>query len=457
MENAKKIVYFLGIGGIGMSALARFYQSKGFKIFGYDLTETPLTKTLKSEGMFLHYSDAKEEIPKEIMDNKDCEIIYTPAIPKDHRGFVFLNENGYKLKKRSDGLGIITKEHKTLAIPGTHGKTTTTAIAAHILKNSKLATVSFVGGLMTGYETNILLDPDPEWILVEADEFDRSFLKLNPSYLGITSIDADHLDIYENRDDLLHSFQELAAKVKDPKNVILCDQVPKENIKNALSYGFSSSSDIRLKSNGYKEGYHLIEVSGLVKESFSLQIPIPGNHNALNAVLASTVCYKAGCDLETIIKNIKTFKGVKRRFEYIYSHPKCIFIDDYAHHPREIDALIDAVKQLYPGKKITGIFQPHLYSRTRDFADEFAESLSQLDTLYLMEIYPAREKPMSGITSKMLLDKVQLNQKSIVNKETLAMLISSTIPEILLTIGAGDIAHLVPDLKQAVINSLDHL
>ncbi len=457
MEGANKIVYFLGIGGIGMSALARFYQSKGFKIYGYDLTETPLTKALSKEKMILHFDAAKEDIPKEIIENKNSEIIYTPAIPKDHPGFVFLNENGYNLKKRSDALGNITKAHKTLAIAGTHGKTTTTAIAAHILKNSSLATVSFVGGIMTGYETNILMDPDPEWVLVEADEFDRSFLKLNPRYLGITSIDADHLDIYENKEDLLHSFQELASKLNDSKDVIVCDLVPKESIKNSISYGFSVSSDIRLKSNAYKDGYHLVEVIGLAKDPVNFQIPIPGNHNALNAVLAATVCYKAGCDIETIIKSIRSFKGVKRRFEYILSDPKCIFIDDYAHHPREIDALIEAVKQLYPGKKITGIFQPHLYSRTRDFADDFAESLSHLDTLYLMGIYPAREKAIPGITSKMLLEKVQLNQKSIVNKESLAVLISSTIPEILLTIGAGDIAHLVPDLKQTVINSLGHL
>ena len=457
MSNRAKIAYFLGIGGIGMSALARFYSSRGYRIYGYDLTPSPLTKALEKEGMHLHFKDSVEDLPHEILDNKDVEIIYTPAIPKDHPAFCFLKEQGYSMKKRSQALGDLTKHYKTIAVAGTHGKTTTTAIAAHILKHSELATVSFVGGLMAGYETNILMDPNPDWILVEADEFDRSFLQLSPLYLGITSIDADHLDIYNSKEDLVQSFQLLASKLKDPKNILLCDIIAETLIRDGLRYGFSDRSDIKILSKGYKDGYHEIRVHGLVEEVQDLLVPMPGNHNALNAVLATALCLKAGCDIEQIKDSLRSFQGVKRRFEYIINDQNCIFIDDYAHHPREIDALIDAVKQLYPNKRITGLFQPHLFSRTRDFADEFAESLSRLDQLFLLDIYPAREKPIPGINAEMLLEKVRLNEKSIVNKENAAVLISSTNPEILLTIGAGDIAHLVPAVKQALINSFSHL
>jgi UDP-N-acetylmuramate--alanine ligase len=457
MSDRAKIAYFLGIGGIGMSALARFYSSRGYRIYGYDLTPSPLTKALEQEGMHLHFKDSVEDIPKEVLENKDVEIIYTPAIPKDHPAFCYLMEEGYSMLKRSQALGDLTKRYKTIAVAGTHGKTTTTAIAAHILKNSALATVSFVGGLMAGYETNILMDPDPEWILVEADEFDRSFLQLSPLYLGVTSIDADHLDIYNSKDDLIQSFELLASKLNSTENILICDSIPDDIIQNAPRYGFSERSEIRIASKGYKDGFHEINVHGLTEKDQDLQVPMPGNHNALNAVLASALCLKAGCDIEQIKESLRSFQGVKRRFEYIINDRKCIFIDDYAHHPREIDALIDAVKQLYPNKKITGLFQPHLFSRTRDFADEFAESLSRLDQLFLLDIYPAREKPIPGINAEMLLEKVRLNEKSIVNKESAAVLISSTNPEILLTIGAGDIAHLVPAVKQALINSFSHL
>jgi UDP-N-acetylmuramate--alanine ligase len=450
MSSKDKIVYFLGIGGIGMSALARFYRSQGYQVYGYDLTSTPLTKQLEKEGMQINYDDSVESIPIEVKEAKDLKVIYTPAIPKDHRGFNYLQSKGIPLTKRAKVLGEITQHFKTIAIAGTHGKTTTTAITAHILKRSSIDSVSFVGGLMSGYESNILMDPDPEWIVVEADEFDRSFLQLNPELLGITSVDADHLDIYENEDSLVDSFRELAAKIETKSDLIVCDTVHTELNVPALKYGFSEKADFRLESKGYQNGLHRILVSGLSNDPLELEIPMPGNHNALNAVLAAILCFKAGCSTAVIQESIRSFQGVKRRFEYIVQSPELVFIDDYAHHPKEINALIDAVKQLYPGKKVSGIFQPHLFSRTRDFADEFAQSLSRLDALYLMEIYPAREKPIPGIDSKMLLDKITINEKSIVNKENLPVLISSTNHEILLTIGAGDIALMVPVVKQAL-------
>ena len=306
---------------------------------------------------------------------------------------------------------------------------------------------------MSGYEQNILLDDKPEWILVEADEYDRSFLQLTPNILGITSVDADHLDIYQNEEDLINSFAELGKKVKEAHNVVKCDDIVPRILPEALSYGFGENASIRIERLGYFNAVYNVNVHGLVKESLQLAIPLPGDHNVLNAVLAASLCIKAGCDPKVVQESIASFKGVKRRFEFILKSDNCIYIDDYAHHPKEIDALIQAVRQLYPNKKITGIFQPHLFSRTLDFAEEFAQSLSKLDQLYLLDIYPAREKPIEGVSSKMLLDKVELNEKSIVNKENIPLLISSTIPEILLTIGAGDIAQLVPLVKQAVIGN----
>jgi len=453
MKNRKE-VYFLGIGGIGMSALARFYNQKGYLVFGYDLTPTPLTDSLIKENMQIHFNDEIAAIPVEVRENKGTLVIYTPAIPNDHIGFNYLKDQGYTTLKRAEALGDLTKEYKTIAIAGTHGKTTTTAIAAHILKNSELATVSFVGGIMAGYESNILLDKDPELLVVEADEFDRSFLQLEPDYLGITSIDADHLDIYADKKDLENSFKKLAGLVSDDESILVCDSIDSVLSSSSKTYGFSDKADIRIESKGYKNGFHEINVFGLTESMVKLNVPMPGNHNALNTVLAASLCYKAGCSLEVIIESIESFKGVKRRFEYVINDPKCVMIDDYAHHPTEIDALIDAVQQLYPDKKITGVFQPHLYSRTKDFAKDFAASLSQLDKLYLLDIYPAREKEIPGVNAAMLLDLLTINEKSIVNKENLPVLISSTIPEILLIIGAGDIAHLVPAVKQAVIKKI---
>jgi UDP-N-acetylmuramate--alanine ligase len=438
-----------------MSSLARFYRSQGYEVYGYDLTSTPLTKKLQEEGMHIFFDESVDAIPDIIKNDKSIKIIYTPAIPKDHKGFCYFNEHHFTLIKRAKALGEITANFKTIAIAGTHGKTTTSAIAAHIMKQSAIPTVSFVGGVMSGYESNILMDEDPEWIVVEADEFDRSFLQLEPCLLGITSVDADHLDIYNDEASLIDSFRELAAKIKSKDDIIICDAIQFDLHTEALKYGFSSTSDLVLKSNGYEDGYHHFSLSGLVDDPVNLEFPMPGNHNALNASLAASICFKAGVDLDTIQKSIRSFKGVKRRFEYIINSDKLVFIDDYAHHPTEIDALISAVRMLYPGRKVSGIFQPHLFSRTRDFADQFAESLSRLDALYLLEIYPAREKPIPGIDSKMLLDKVTINEKSIVNKETLAILITSTNQEILLTIGAGDIAQMVPAVKEAITNSKD--
>ncbi|RLD26273.1 MAG: UDP-N-acetylmuramate--L-alanine ligase [Bacteroidetes bacterium] len=453
MKKQAENIYFLGIGGIGMSALARYYHSIGVSVWGYDLTETPLTKKLEESGITVNYSDDIGHIPNIVRSNPETPIIYTPAIPNDNNQFNYFKKNGFSLRKRADVLGEISKDYKTIAIAGTHGKTTTSAMAAHIMHQSRLGCMAFVGGVMSGYESNVILDTFSEWVVVEADEYDRSFLKLHPYLLGITSIDPDHLDIYTNAEGLNQAFNQLIKQTNPENKIIVNDVLDEEIISKSISYGFSKSADIRLSSQGYQNGFHHVKVFGLDDQPVVLELAMPGLHNAQNAVLAAILCKKAGCTTDEIKAGLSTFKGVKRRFEFILKSEKTIFIDDYAHHPTEIDALILSVRNLYPNKKITGIFQPHLYSRTSDFADDFAQSLSKLDQLYLLEIYPARELPIPGIDANFLLDKVKLNQKSIVDKQNVAVLITENKPEILLSIGAGDIGQLVPAVKQALMNN----
>lgn len=450
MKKQPENIYFLGIGGIGMSALARYYHSMGVNVMGYDLTKTTLTKGLEESGCIVNYSDDVEHIPEVVRVNPETPIIYTPAIPIDHNQFNYFKKNGFSLRKRADVLGEISRAYKTIAIAGTHGKTTTSAMVAHIMHQSSLGCMAFVGGIITGYESNVILDTFSEWAIIEADEFDRSFLKLHPFLLGITSIDPDHLDIYSDAEDLKQAFNQLINQTNAINRAYVNDSLSSDIITGNISYGFNETSKIRLASLGYHNGIHRLKVFGLSDETVDFDLAMPGLHNAQNAVLAASLCKKAGCNLEEIKQGLRTFQGVKRRFEYILKSEGIIFIDDYAHHPSEIDALILSVRNLYPGKKITGIFQPHLYSRTRDFADDFARSLSQLDQLFLLDIYPARELPIPGIDTNFLFEKVELNEKSIVDKQNVAVLITENKPEILLTIGAGDIGHLVPAVKQAL-------
>jgi len=433
-----------------MSALARYYHSIKYNVMGYDLTETPLTKKLEDSGIKVNYTDDIKDIPEVVISNPETPIIYTPAIPYDHKQFNYFKKNGFSLRKRADVLGGISKAYKTIAIAGTHGKTTTSAMVAHILHQSKLGCMAFVGGVMSGYESNVILDTFSEWAVIEADEFDRSFLKLHPYLLGITSIDADHLDIYTDAEDLKQAFCKLIQQTNPNNLPFVSNHLSEDIILKSISYGFNKTANIRLTSMGYQNGYHLLKVVGLSDETVVFKLAMPGLHNAENAILAASLCKKAGCSIKDIQDGLRTFKGVKRRFEYILKSKETIFIDDYAHHPSEIDALILSVRDLYPDKRITGVFQPHLYSRTRDFADEFAKSLSKLDQLYLLDIYPARELPIPGIDANFLFEKVELNQKSIVDKQNVAVLITENKPEILLTIGAGDIGHLVPAVKQAL-------
>lgn len=443
-----KSVYFIGIGGIGMSSLARYFRSGGAKIYGYDRTSTSLTRELEAEGMILHYEENTELIP----DNLDL-VIYTPAIHQDHKELSLLIEKKFPVKKRSEVLGIISRDYTSLAIAGTHGKTTTSILVAHILKTAGISMVAFLGGIAKNYNTNFLdtthtgesnLPEETRIVAVtEADEYDRSFLQLSPDAAIITSMDDDHLDIYKNSKDLQLAFIEFASRIK-PGGLLIH--------KTGLSSELSNTKRIRVKTYSLEPGSDYFPVNSRIINgfySFDLSTPkgvieqltlgLPGRFNLENAVAATALAIEYGITDAHIRVALNSYIGAQRRFDFHIRTDKFIYIDDYAHHPAEITACIGAVKEIYPGKRITGIFQPHLFSRTRDFADLFARSLELLDEVILLDIYPARELPIPGITSQMLLNKIGLKSKKLCTSTTLLPELEKLKPEVLLTLGAGDI------------------
>ena len=435
-------IYMLGIGGIGMSALARYYHSLGYHIAGYDRTPSPLTRQLEHEGMAIHYEDQPELLPA-LIDF----VVYTPAIPSDLKEFEALRQNNIKIMKRSEALGHVSEQHFTLAIAGTHGKTTTTAMTAHILNACGKNTTAFIGGIANNFESNLLLGQGTDSIMVvEADEFDRSFLRLKPAVSVINSIDADHLDIYGDRQHLVKSFNEFAQLTE--KQLIVKEGLEIEG-DGILRFGFSEDNDYRadIVSSGNGITDFIIVGEGT---STAIRLPMAGRHNVLNATAAFAAARQVGIAADDIAKALATFKGVKRRFDIRFNDRKHCYIDDYAHHPEEIRACLQAVRDAFPTKKLTLVFQPHLYSRTRDFMDEFAQILSQADELILLDIYPAREKPIEGITSDALLEKVKLSDKKCCPKAELVSLIDSERPELLVTMGAGDIDRFVEPLEKLI-------
>ena len=435
-------IYMLGIGGIGMSALARYYHSLGYHIAGYDRTPSPLTRQLEHEGMAIHYEDQPELLPA-LIDF----VVYTPAIPSDLNEFEALRQNNIKIMKRSEALGHVSEQHFTLAIAGTHGKTTTTAMTAHILNACGKNTTAFIGGIANNFESNLLLGQGTDSIMVvEADEFDRSFLRLKPAVSVINSIDADHLDIYGDRQHLVKSFNEFAQLTE--KQLIVKEGLEIEG-DGILRFGFSEDNDYRadIVSSGNGITDFIIVGEGT---STAIRLPMAGRHNVLNATAAFAAARQVGIAADDIAKALATFKGVKRRFDIRFNDRKHCYIDDYAHHPEEIRACLQAVRDAFPTKKLTLVFQPHLYSRTRDFMDEFAQILSQADELILLDIYPAREKPIEGITSDALLEKVKLSDKKCCPKAELVSLIDSERPELLVTMGAGDIDRFVEPLEKLI-------
>ena len=448
--NSFTYIYLLGAGGIGMSALGRYFLMQGKTVGGYDKTSTTLTKALSAEGATLTYSDTTESFPEFIhkQDISEVLVVYTPAIPSDSIQLNYLKDKGYTLIKRSRTLGLIAEGHKTIAVAGTHGKTTTSTLIAHILEHAGLKPVAFLGGISVNYNTNYLKGKPESILIAEADEYDRSFLQLFPDTIIITSVDADHLDIYEKGGDLVDSFEAFAKQVK--RKLILKSglNLSEQTYAKATTYSTKGDADIQLinyKLTGDKSVYSVKTPKGVIE---NLELGLAGFHNVENSLAAIAVAVDLNIDFEKIKSALASFKGVKRRFEYIIKSDKIIYIDDYAHHPAELNACISSAREMYSGKKITGVFQPHLYSRTRDFMDEFASALSALDEIYLLDIYPAREKPIAGVDSQALLDKIVNKNKQLIAASSLTKAISSKKPEVLLTMGAGDIDQLVEPLQR---------
>jgi UDP-N-acetylmuramate--alanine ligase len=451
-------VYFIGIGGIGMSALARWFNANGYFVAGYDKTVTPLTQKLEAEGILVHYEDSVELIPAKVSsDNKTSLVVYTPAVPKEHLEFNFLKDNGFEILKRSQVLGELTKNYFTIAVAGTHGKTTTSSMIAHILKSSGRNCTAFVGGIMANYDSNLIIGKDGEdnIIVVEADEFDRSFLTLHPDIAVITAVDADHLDIYGSADSLKDSFKDFIRNIKkngklfiEEKSALKID-VEGLNVVDFETYGLENGQ-IHAEKISVIDGQFNFNFNGSNTQINDLILPLPGFHNVENCVAAISVADELNIEAEKIDKALKEYKGVKRRFEYIIKTNDLVFIDDYAHHPEEIRALLKSTRALFPEKKITVIFQPHLFTRTRDFAEGFSETLSLADEVILLDIYPARELPINGVNSEMLLATINSNAKSVCSKEALVSELENKDLEVLLTVGAGDIDALVQPIKEAL-------
>lgn len=450
-----KLYYFLGIGGIGMSALARYFNHYQKTVDGYDKTASTLTNELKSEHIKIHFNEDVEYVKSLFSNYKKEEIlvIYTPAIPKEHSEYQYILENGFQILKRSQVLGEITKQFKTIAIAGTHGKTTTTTLVTHLLKSAGIDCYAFLGGISQNYHTNLILgnsDNKEAYVVVEADEYDRSFLTLSPFISVITSVDADHLDIYGDAHVMHETYTQFASQVKDGGTLIVKKNVDNDlNIKNKrLLYSLNLDTEYSADSIQIIDGEFCYNINSPIETINQVAIGLPGLHNVENSIAAVAVAQQLGIKGEVINKALRSFKGVKRRFDYRVKSKSVVYIDDYAHHPEELKAAITAAQQLYPHKKVTGIFQPHLYTRTRDFADGFAESLDLLDECILLEIYPARELPIQGINSQMLLDKMKLKNKYIIKKEEVVSFLKTHPVEVVMTLGAGDIDTLVEPIEE---------
>lgn len=455
-----KQVYFLGIGGIGMSAIARYFKHLGVAVSGYDKTETPLTRNLVTEGISIHYNDLGSDLANIGFKQAEVLVVLTPAVPKNHEELLWFQQNGFAIMKRSQVLGVICNSYKTIGVAGTHGKTTTSTLIAHILKQSKADCAAFLGGISTNYNTNFLLHNNStsqpitnnQLMVVEADEFDRSFLTLHPAIGIITSTDADHLDIYGEHNALKKSFGDYASQVKQTlyikKELDLYNDLlavaPKAAVKSysIQQEAFAYATNITIKNNTYFFDLHIDNL-----HITNLQLGIPGLHNVENAVAASAAVMEAGVTEDELRAGLASFAGVKRRFEYVINTPELVFIDDYAHHPTELSAIISSVKNMYPNKKVLAVFQPHLYSRTKDFSAGFAESLSMAHEVILLDIYPARELPMEGVTSQIIFENISIEEKTLATKEEVLDILKTKKIEVLLTVGAGDIDTLITPIK----------
>ncbi|TDS56924.1 UDP-N-acetylmuramate--L-alanine ligase [Myroides indicus] len=443
--NKIKSVYFIGIGGIGMSALARYFKFMGKNVSGYDRMRTQLTDELLDAGIIIHFEDDISQIAPEYKDVNSTLVVVTPAVPKSHSEWNYFIKNNFEIKKRSEVLGIITKDTYCFAVAGTHGKTTTTSILGHLLFEAGVDVTAFVGGVVENYQTN-LIGNGKTVTVVEADEFDRSFLRLYPDTLCVTSTEADHLDIFGTEAEIKKAFGEFANKVQDKNKVFTAEAVALKGVK----VGFSKDCVYRIDNVKIEEGWYVFDIYTPIEIIPDVYLGLPGHHNLSNALIAFAMAYEYGVDKDKLKAALKSFKGVRRRFSYKLRTEKLIYIDDYAHHPTELKAVSQAVHEMYPEKKILAIFQPHLYSRTQDFMEEFAEALSTFDNVVLMDIYPARELPIEGVTSAKLLEKVKADKKELLNKEDLLKILKSTDAEVVMTIGAGDIGEMVGEITKVL-------
>ncbi|MDM1043965.1 UDP-N-acetylmuramate--L-alanine ligase [Myroides sp. 1354] len=443
--NSIKSVYFIGIGGIGMSALARYFKFMGKEVAGYDKVSTQLTQELEAAGIEIHYEDNMDLIRANYKEVASTLVVVTPAVPQDHTEWNYFKSHQFEIKKRSEVLGIITKDTYCFAVAGTHGKTTTTSILGHLLFQAGLDVTAFVGGVVENYQTN-LIGSGKTVTVVEADEFDRSFLRLFPNVACITSTEADHLDIFGTAAEMLVAFEDFANRLPDANKLFVTEAVG----LNGIRVGFGSDCRYQAKNIKVVNGWYVFDIETPNETIHDVSFGLPGRHNLSNALMAFAMASDYGVDTQKLVEGLKSFRGVRRRFSYKIRREDLIYIDDYAHHPTEIKAASQAVHEMHGDKKIVAVFQPHLYSRTRDFMDEFAAALSTFDNVILLDIYPARELPIEGITSAKLLEQLTSKEKQLVAKEELITHLKASDAEIILTIGAGDIGEMVQDIKIAL-------
>ena len=441
-DNIKNI-YFIGIGGIGMSALARYFHALDYNVAGYDRSNSELVAQLRTEGITVINSEKVEDLPEEFLEDTESLIVYTPAIPKEHPQYLHFVADSYQMEKRAEVLGKLTKGHFTLAVAGTHGKTTTSTILAHLLKATGEEVTAFLGGISENYHSNLILEGD-KVMVVEADEFDRSFLQLAPNIAAITSMDADHLDIYGEDSQIKDSFRAFAALVPEDGKLFFANGLP----LTGTSIGVEDNADISAQNVQIKNGSYHFDLKTKEKTYSGFSLQLPGKHNLQNAVTALAMAIEFGAPPELLVGALASFEGVERRFSYRIKTNDLVLIDDYAHHPAEITAVHQAIREMHPGKKVLAVFQPHLFSRTRDFADEFAKSLSLFDEVLLLDIYPAREEPIEGVTSEWLLQKIENQAKQLVQKEELSEVIKSKNAELVVLLGAGDIGEEVEKIRK---------
>ena len=441
-------VYFIGIGGIGMSALARYFHANKKFVSGYDKTKSEITDALMELGISVHFDDSVANIDSQLLNTNNTLVVYTPAVPKDHKELTYFQNSHYKVMKRAAVLGLITENTFCLAVAGTHGKTTTTSILGHLLNACDVPVTAFLGGISENYQSNLILK-GTDVTVVEADEFDRSFLTLSPNIACITSMDADHLDIYGDASELEKSFIDFGNKIKQNGKLFVRNGLPIKGI----TYGIEDDSDYTVKNIKIKNGTYVFDVRTPETTIENFKFNLPGRHNLSNALIALAMAVEYGCPHQQLAKALASYKGVKRRFSYHIKTDDVVYIDDYAHHPEEIKAVHQAVREMYPKSRILAIFQPHLFSRTRDFVDEFAASLSKFDEIILLDIYPARELPIEGVTSQWLFDKINNTHKQLVKKSALISKIKESQARIVLTIGAGDIGEEVKHIKQALLHA----